>query len=432
MKRASGGTQPDRDLAVLSTDRPFGPFVRLDIKRGMTYSVFLGPASPYCQRSLEARNGFMMSKIFVPMFLLAVLALGFAAVTSLRAGEDETSERRLLYVAEPGIRNYLEYGGHGILVFDIDDGHKFLKRIPTAGVDEKGRPLNVKGVCANASKKRIYVSTLRHLMCLDLVSERPLWEKTFEFGCDRMSISPDGKVIYLPSLEKDYWYVVDADNGDEINRIMPKSGAHNTVYGIDGKHVYLAGLKSPILTVADTTTHTAARTVGPFSDRIRPFTVNGSQSLCFVNVNNLLGFEIGDLKTGKMIHRVEVQGYKKGRVKRHGCPSHGIGLTPDEKELWLTDGANSRLHIFDATVMPPKQVASIELRDQPGWVTFSIDGSLAYPSTGDVIDTGTRKVIAGLTDEKGRMVQSEKLLEIDFRGDQPIRSGDQFGLGRRK
>ena len=116
-----------------------------------------------------------MSKIFVPMFLLAVLALGFAPSPSLRAGEDETSERRLLYVAQPGIRNYLEYGGHGILVFDIDDGHKFLKRIPTAGVDEKGRPLNVKGVCASASNKRIYVSTLRHLMCLDLVSERPLW-----------------------------------------------------------------------------------------------------------------------------------------------------------------------------------------------------------------------------------------------------------------
>ena len=26
-------------------------------------------------------------------------------------------------------------------------------------------------------------------------------------------------------------------------------------------------------------------------------------------------------------------------MKRHGCPSHGIGLTPDEKELWLADGA---------------------------------------------------------------------------------------------
>ena len=170
--------------------------------------------------------------------------------------------------------------------------------------------------------------------------------------------------------------------------------------------------------------------MGPFSDFIRPFTVNGNQTLCFVNVNKLLGFEVGDITTGKMLHRVEVNGYKKGKVKRHGCPSHGIGMTPDEKELWVSDAANRRLHIFDATVMPPKQIVSIALRDEPGWVTFSIDGSLAYPSTGDVIDTRSRKILTGLRDEAGRDVQSEKLLEIDFRGNQPIRAGDQFGIGR--
>src|SRR5207249_3022203 len=153
--------------------------------------------------------------------------------------------------------------------------------------------------------------------------------------------------------------------------------------------------------------------------------------LCFVNVNELLGFEIGDLNSGKMLHRVEVQDFKKGPTKRHGCPSHGIGLTPDEKEIWLTDAFNSRLHIFDATVMPPKQIASIVVRDQPGWVTFSLDGHYAYPSTGDVIDTATRKIITGLKDEKGADVQSEKLLEIDFKDSQPIRAGDQFGLGRK-
>ena len=189
---------------------------------------------------------------------------------------------------------------------------------------------------------------------------------------------------------------------------------------------------APTLTVAETENHTALKEVGPFNNRIRPFTVNGSGSLCFVNVNDLLGFEVGDIETGKMIHRVEVQGYEKGKVKRHGCPSHGIGLTPDETEILVTDGANSRLHIFDATVMPPEQIESIELRDQPGWVTFSIDGSFAYPSTGDVIDTRTRKIIATLTDEEGREVQSEKLLEIDFRGGKAIRSGDQFGIGQKR
>jgi DNA-binding beta-propeller fold protein YncE len=338
--------------------------------------------------------------------------------------------RRLLYVAEPGIRDYLEYGGHGLLVFDIDHGHTFVKRIPTAGLDAAGKPLNVKGVCANAATKKIYVSTTQQLMCLDLVTEKLLWEKKFDRGCDRMSMTPDGALIFLPSFEGPVWYVVRASDGEELARITPDSGAHNTVAGHNGKEAYLAGLKSPLLTVADTASHRAIRTVGPFSASIRPFTVNGQQTLCFVNVNELLGFEIGDLVAGKKLHRVEVQGFKKGPTKRHGCPSHGIGLTPDEKELWLTDSFNTRVHIFDATVMPPVQVASIVVRDEPGWVTFSIDGRYAYPSTGDVIDTRTRKIVTLLKDELVRNVQSEKMVEIDFKGTEPVQTGDQFGLGR--
>jgi len=346
------------------------------------------------------------------------------------AQDPDGAERKLLYVAVPGIRNYLEYGGHGVLVFDIDHGHKFVKRIPARGLDENGQPLNVKGVCASRKTKRLYVSTLRYLTCFDLVSEKILWEKAYEGGCDRMAISPAGDVIYLPSLEKEHWHVVNAINGDVIKKIVTKSGAHNTIISVDGRHAFLAGLKSPILRLTDTSTHEVIREAGPFGDVIRPFTVNGLGTRCFVNVNDLLGFEIGDLTTGKMLQRVEVEGFKKGPTKRHGCPSHGVGLTPDEKELWLTDAANSRLHLFDNTVMPPKQIASIELRDQPGWVTFSIDGRYAYPSTGDVIQVATRKIVAGLTDEKGAAVQSEKMIEIDFHGEEPVHTGDQFGLGR--
>lgn len=361
--------------------------------------------------------------------MVGILFLGARAGSAAESGG--SAPKRLLYVAEPGIRNYLEYGGHGLLVYDIDQGHRFVKRIKTAGLNESGAPLNVKGVCASVSLKRIIISTTRTLTAVDLVTEKILWEKPYPGGCDRMAISPDGKTIYVPSFEGAHWHVVDAGSSDVIGKIVPKSGAHNTVYGLDGTRAYLAGLRSPLLTVADTKTHIAAKTVGPFSNVIRPFTVNGSQTLCFVNVNDLLGFEIGDIATGKMLHRVEVQGFEKGPTKRHGCPSHGVGLTPDEKEIWLTDAHNRRLHLFDATVMPPKQITSIELRDEPGWVTFSIDGQYAYPSTGDVIDTKTRKIIAGLKDEKGQDVQSEKLLEIDFRGEQPIRVGDQFGIGRK-
>ncbi len=215
-----------------------------------------------------------------------------------------------------------------------------------------------------------------------------------------------------------------------IATIEPDSGAHNTIFGPNGREVYLAGLKSPLLTIASTDGHKIVRTVGPFAASIRPFTINGAQTKVYVTINELLGFEVGDLKTGEKLHRVEVFGFAKGPVKRHGCPSHGIGLTPDEREIWVTDAHNRRMHLFDATVMPPKQFTSIELKDEPGWITFTIDGQYAYPSTGDVIDVKTRKIVTELRDEQGQPVQSEKMVEVDFRGQRPARVGDQFGIGR--
>ena len=374
---------------------------------------------------------FQLTKWRFALLLVLSMGVGQGGLCAERA-TGGGGEKRLLYVATPGVRNYLEYGGHGVVVFDIDHGHRFVKRIPLAGLDEKGEPRNVKGVAANAKTKRLYVTTTHTLTALDLVTEKILWEKAYEGGCDRLALAPDGKVIFLPSLEKGHWHVVDALSGEVMKRIETHAGAHNTICSLDGRHAFLAGLKSPLLRVLDTRTYEVSREVGPFGDFVRPFTVNGAGTLCFVNVNELLGFEIGDTKTGKMLHRVEVRGFEKGPTKRHGCPSHGIGLTPDEKEIWLTDPHNGRIHIFDNTKMPPPQMASIELRDEPGWITFSIDGKYGYPSTGDVIEVASRKIIAGLTDEKGAAVQSEKMLEIDFVDDAPVRAGDQFGLGRKR
>jgi DNA-binding beta-propeller fold protein YncE len=254
----------------------------------------------------------------------------------------------------------------------------------------------------------------------------------YEGGCDRMAISPDGKILYVPSLEGPHWNVVDTASGDVIAKLEPKSGSHNTIYSLDGKHVYMAGLHSPILSIADTSTHTISSQVGPFSNSIRPFTVNGSNTLVFVNVNGLLGFEVGDIRTGKKLYSVTAQGCKMAEVKRHGCPSHGIALTPDEKELWLADGANNDIHLFDATVMPPKETGTIKLRDMCGWITFSIDGRTAWSSSGDAIDARTKKIIGGLQDASGRQVQSEKLLELVFDNGKLVAAGNQFGVGYKR
>src|SRR5947207_6083527 len=118
--------------------------------------------------------------------LLAVL---FAA-SLLPAQPPAGKEKHLLYVASPGIRNYEEYGGVGVLVFDIDDGYRFVKRIPTWTVPPGQKPENVKGIAASAKTGRLYVTSLNRMLALDVVTGKKLWDKAYEGGCDRMAISP--------------------------------------------------------------------------------------------------------------------------------------------------------------------------------------------------------------------------------------------------
>src|SRR5437899_12773636 len=88
----------------------------------------------------------------IPMKTALFLVLLAATVAS-------AAEQHLLYVANPGTRNYVEYGGVGISVFDIDNGYKFVRRIPTWDVPEGKQPENVKGIAASAKIGRVYVTS---------------------------------------------------------------------------------------------------------------------------------------------------------------------------------------------------------------------------------------------------------------------------------
>lgn len=366
------------------------------------------------------------------LFIAAIVIFTSARVPAIHpdpvAIDGPATIKKYLYVAVPGIRDYLGYGGHGILVFDIINNHRFVKRIPTKGFHPDNTPSNVKGIAVSVALNSIFVSTIESLQRIDLATDKLVWEKQFEGGCDRMAISPDGKTMYLPSFEKGFWNVVDCATGDIIKKIDIHKRAHNTIYGPSGKQVYMGDIASPWLWVADAKKHELVNKVGPFANFVRPFTINGKETLAYITVDSLLGFEVGDIATGKKLAHIEVEGWNRGPVRRHGNPSHGIALTPDEKELWLADGHNMRVHVFSASE-PYLQLTTIPVQDMPGWISFSIDGKYVYPSSGEVIDTKTRKIIAILQDEHHNNVASEKLVEIDFDGNKAVRAGDQFGIG---
>lgn len=349
------------------------------------------------------------------------------------------AEKELIFVTLPGtLEASPDSNGNGIVVLDAKNNYNFVKRIPTWDVPASRNPEQVSGVTASPVTQMIYVAARGRLGAWDLATEKKVWENAYDGQCcERPQVSPDGKFMYVGSDLKDFWYVVDPKTGDLITKVQsPLSpNAHNLNLSQDGKTAFMSP-NGKVMGIADTATHKLTRTIA-FPDNIRVFVLNHDSSLIYSNLNNLLGFVIADVKSGQVIQKVEVQGFgwpenwnvtPRPRIP-HGCPSHGIALTNDEKEIWLADGLNNYIHIFDNTKMPPRQIQSIKTTAGPYWITVGLDGTLAYVSSGDVIDMKTRKIVGQMKDEYGRTMHSEKLLDMVFTNGKLTRVANQFGNG---
>ena len=324
-----------------------------------------------------------------------------------------------------------------IRVYDIDRGHVLVKKV---AIPDRYVMSGIRGVAAHAPSRRLYVSfwgdgipeRRGYLLAYDLERDVVEWRRAYEPSIDSLAVTPDGRKLYMPCGEErsncDHWFVLDAATGDELGRIPMHVGTHNTVVSQDGRHAYLASLKHDRLAVVDTESDRIIRWIGPFGDSIRPFTVTRAGDLVFVNVDFLSGFEVGDLRTGEPLHRVAVRGFPLKPDDYPELPitqSHGIALTPDERELWVVDSFYKFLHVFDVTGLPdvaPRQVADIALTDDPKWINFTRDGRYAHVSTGEIVDARTRRVVA-LTEKSRYFVQ------IDWEAGNPERAYSRYGLG---
>jgi hypothetical protein len=327
----------------------------------------------------------------------------------------QAGTQRYLYVALPGSDDADPDRSIRILVFDIANAHRFVRRIPlwpAAGGDDAEA---VRGTAASARAGRLYISTTRRLAAIELNTDKIIWEKSYEGrGCERIAVSPDGQTIYAPAFGSPKWYVIHEATGELRSAIGVTGWPRHTIYSSDGTRTYLAAWDSPLLSVSDAKRHQIVKTVGPFSASLCPFTVNAKGTLAFANVDGLVGFEVGDLQTGLVLDRVAAEGYDRDAAATFECPSHGIAFTPDERELWVADGVRNRIQVFDARVYPPAPLVAIALLSQPRWIGFSRDGRFAYSSTGDVVGAATRKIIGALEGGSGEKVHGDNFLEIDF------------------
>jgi DNA-binding beta-propeller fold protein YncE len=367
------------------------------------------------------------------------LALMVTRSRSEVATADSGRSPAMLTARSATTRHYEYVVSDGALyVYSIDRANRLVQTISLPQIGT-----SIHGVVASPRSGRLYISYGEQkppggsLLAYDLRSNRVLWRRTYAFGIDSMALNLSGRWIYMPAGEATSdgtWRVIAASNGRPTDRrIIGPAGAHNTILGPDGRYLYLAGVDYPYLEVANTTSLRVIRKIGPLNPPgVRPFTINGSQTLAFTTARSFLGFQVSSISSGKVLYTVPVPGFSFDPTRFGRTPDHGISLSPNEKFLYLIDTPNGYVHVFDVGGLPrlrPRLVANIKLKHAPpndGWLQHSRNGRYVYVGrSGDVIDTQTRTIVGYLPP----LGSSADFLEIDWRHGRPVATTTRYGVG---
>jgi hypothetical protein len=334
-------------------------------------------------------------------------------------------------------------------VYDIDHGDRLIGQVALPGIE------GIRGVDADIANGMLYIShggdgggSNGSLAAYDLVGNRVAWDRAYDHGIDSFALSRDGRRIYMPDgeLSSDgVWWVLDARTGSEIGQINGGTGPHNTIVGLSGRRVYLGGRDYSYLDMASTATRRVTRRIGPLISSVRPFTINGRETLAYTTATGFLGFQVSSITTGRVLY-TETFGRRFGydpATFPASAPSHGISLSPDERQLWVIDTPNAYVHVFDVSGVPdrrPHRIADIRMSDafdgqqarcsydcvRDGWLQHSLNGCLVFVGdSGDVLSTRTFRQIGYIP----ALRDSREMLEVDWRRGRPVATTTRSGLG---
>jgi YVTN family beta-propeller protein len=258
------------------------------------------------------------------------------------------------------------------------------------------------GIAASAAGDQVFLTIENmsgeagELVWLDPRSDRITRRMKVGPKPNQLAVTPDGKIAYIPCEDGTYW-VVDTVRGEVLTKIKTGGRPHNTLCSPDGRHMYLAPMGAPRqITICDTTTHAVVGQI-PFSDSIRPIALSADEKRFYAHVDGLIGFEVADIPSRKRIYRIEAAAPED--LKRLDSRSHGLGLRPDQKELYMCDVYRSLVHVFDLSVDPPRECATLRMAGPVYWLCFSPDGKYCYVSQRQVnqvaaIDTSKKAIVA--------------------------------------
>jgi YVTN family beta-propeller protein len=313
---------------------------------------------------------------------------------------------------------------------------------------------------ASASTVRIYVTNSAgdSIHVIDPVTNKVVQEIKDIVGAHGIAFSPDASRVYVSNEETSTLDVFDrksgklikkvplsdhpnnisvTKNGDRIvvaiargkggldivdaasltlKKTIPANGGrlHNVYVTPDNKYVVGGSIPSHTFYVFDLDKEQLAWAM-PMDLGVRCMAVetnpDGSTKRVFAQLSGFNGFSVIDIAAQKEAARVALpsvaQEFDHGGY-RSDEPSHGIGIAPDNKTLWVTSIPNNAAYVYSLADLkligkvdlPSEKIAghAMRLSAVASWVTFTPDGKELFVSNSgmrsvSVIDTAAMKVV---------------------------------------
>jgi YVTN family beta-propeller protein len=221
---------------------------------------------------------------------------------------------------------------------------------------------------------------------------------------NNVSISHDGKRVYVAIVAAPGAVDVIDTEALVLDKTIPtRGGIHNTFVTPDGRHVIAGSIAGKSLTVIDQETEEPIWTLY-FEGGVRPIgfekNADGSTHRMFVQISDVHGFAIVDFAERKEVGRIqlpELPPDQQNHDMLQGSPSHGIGVAPDGKTLWVCSKVNSTVYAYSLPGL--KLLGGVPVGHHPDWLTFTPDSKTLYVANAgsnsvSAVDIQSRKEVA--------------------------------------
>jgi YVTN family beta-propeller protein len=284
-------------------------------------------------------------------------------------------------------------GGESVSVLDLT-ARRVVKEIPV------GR--HPHGLGVSPDRRRLYVSVedTNQVAVIDTTADQVIASIPTTGRPNQLAVTPDGRFVYVAIADRGVADVIDTAAGKVVRSVEVGRSPHNCYCPAGAKHVYVTSIADRRVCAFDYNDgHRRVQSV-TFDGNVRPLCVTRDEKRLFVALEGLHGFAWADLATGRAVERVERPlPPPEHRSKFAYLNTHGLELTPDNRELWVTSFIGNGLMVFDVTGSRPQYETTVPVGDAPNWLTFSPDGRFAYSANAgansiSIVDTTARKMLA--------------------------------------